>query len=310
MTAYLTRLVCLSFACFFLVNFAASVALAMVVSRAVAKARTLRPDSAARFVLMLRLAPGLVAAFAVVAMCIPSYLWLEPAGADEDFGVACSVAAALGLAVILRSVWRARRAFVRSRGFAEGAATEISIVDAPGSFMATTGLFRPRILVSRGAAEALSTEQFDAAVCHERAHWTPRDNLKRLLQLAAPEPIPLVRGAARRLDREWARFAEFAADDRAAAGDMERGVSLAEALVQLARAGTPPEIPLATSLIADSRDLEARVERLLAGIPAQDPARRSWKTAGIIAASVLGCAMVANPVSLARVHELLERFFQ
>lgn len=310
MIAYFTRLVCLSFACFFLVNLAASVVVRLIAARAVAKAGTLGADSAARLLLGLRLAPGLAAAFAVVALCIPSYLWLEPSGVTEDFGIACSVAAALGLAVSARSVWRAARALVRSRNLTAPGKDEICIVDAPGSFMATTGLLRPRILVSRAAAEALSPDQFDAAVRHERAHWTSRDNLKRLLQLAAPDPLPYVRGAANRLDREWAKYAEFAADDRATSGDAERCVSLAEALVTLARAGSAPELPLATSLIADSRDLAARVDRLLSGVAPREPARRPWKTAGMIGAAVLCCAMLANPASLARVHELLERFFQ
>jgi Zn-dependent protease with chaperone function len=310
MTSYFVRLVCLSFACFFLVNLSASLATALLARRAVAKARALRAGSAARRILALRLTPALAAAFAVVALCIPSYLWLEPDAADEDFGLVCSVAAVLGFAVVSRSVWRATRAVIRSRRFTGPALTEISIVDAPGSFMATTGLFRPYILISRTAAESLSPDQFDAAIRHERAHWTSHDNLKRLFQLAAPEPIPFVRGAARMLDREWARFSEFAADDRAAGGDAERCVSLAEALVQMARAGTPPEIPLATSLIADSQDLAARVDRLLAGIAPPEPVYRPWKTAGIVAASLLGCAAVANPVSLSVVHKLLERFFQ
>lgn len=307
MIAYFTRLVGLSFACFFLVNLAISFAVALIASRAVAKAGRLPSDSAARLLLGLRLSPGLVAAFAVVALCIPSYLWLEPAGVAEDFGIACSVAAGLGLAVASRSIWRAVRAVVRSRKFVAAGSDEVCILDAPGSFMATTGLLRPRILVSRAAANSLSADQFDAAIRHERAHWTSRDNFKRLFQLLAPEPVPFVRGAAPLLDREWARFAEFAADDRAAGGDPDRCVSLAEALVKLARAGAPPELPLATSLIADSRDLAARVDRLLAGIPAQEPARRPW---GIVVTLVLCAAMVANPLSLSTVHDLLERFFQ
>ena len=310
MIAYFVRLVCLSFACFFLVNLSASFVISLLARRAVAKARGLRAASAARWILTVRLTPALVAIFAVVALCIPSYLWLEPDAADEDFGVACSVAAVLGFAVVSRSVWRATRAVIRSRRFTSAALTEISIVDAPGSFMATTGLFRPRILVSRAAAESLSPDQFDAAIRHERAHWTSRDNLKRLFQLAAPEPVPFVRGAAPMLDREWARVSEFAADDRAAGGDVDRCVSLAEALVQLARAGTPPEIPLATSLIADSQDLAARVDRLLAGVAAPEPGPRPWRTAAVVVVSVMGCAAVANPVSLAMVHQLLERFFQ
>jgi Zn-dependent protease with chaperone function len=310
MTAYFARLIALSFACFFLVNLAASVVVGFLVPRIIAKARGLRADSAARLVLALRLSPAFAAIFAVAALCVPSYLWLEPVSAAEDFGVACSIAAALGLAVVSRSLWRAARAIVRSRRLTRTGSNEISIVDASGSFMATTGLFRPRILVSRAAADSLSQAQFDAAIRHERAHWTSRDNLKRLLQLAAPEPFPFWQGPAPRLDREWARFAEFAADDCAAAGDTDLGVSLAEALVQLARAGRPPELPLATSLMADSRDLAARVDRLLAGVQPRAAGRSHWKTAGIIFASLLCCAAIASPVSLAGVHKLLEAFFK
>jgi beta-lactamase regulating signal transducer with metallopeptidase domain len=310
MTAYFARLACLSFACFFLVNLAASFPVALVTPRFASKARELRADSAARWILALRLSPAVAAIFAVAALCIPSYLWLEPAGASEDLGIACTVAAALGFAVAARSLWRASHAFLRSRRLTRSAVDEISIVDAPGAFMATTGLARPRILVSRAAADLLSPVQFDAAVLHERAHWTSRDNLKRLLQLAAPDPFPFWRGPAIVLDHEWARYAEFAADDRATGGDVNRCVALAEALVRLARAGAPPPIPLATSLIADSRDLAARVDRLLSGVAPLPPAHRPWKTAGIVAASLACCATIANPASLALVHNLLERFFK
>jgi hypothetical protein len=310
MIAYFARLIALSLACLFLVNLAASVVVAFLVPRVIARARGLRADSAAQFVLALRLSPAFAAIFAVAVLCVPSYLWLEPVSAAEDFGVACSIAAALGFAVVSRSLWRAARAIVRSRRLTRTAVNEISIVDAPGSFMATTGLFRPRILVSRAAADSLSQAQFDAAIRHERAHGTSRDNLKRLFQLAAPEPFPFWRGTAHTLDREWARFAEFAADDRASAGDIDVCVSLAEALVQLARAGNAPELPLATSLMADSRDLAARVDRLLAGVHPHAATRSHWKTAGVISASILCCAAIANPASLLRVHNLLEVFFR
>jgi beta-lactamase regulating signal transducer with metallopeptidase domain len=313
MIAYLVRLVSLSLACFFLVNLAAGVAVGLVAPRAMVKAHGMRAASAARFLFALRLTPMLTALFAVVAMCIPSYLWLEPASASEDFGIVCAISAALGLVVIARAFWRGAQAVMRSRRFASSS-QEISIIDAPGAIMATTGLLRPRILVSRAAADALTADQFDAAVQHEHAHFTSRDNLKRLLLIAAPEILPLVRTGARvvrNVDREWAKFSEWTADDRAVAGDVDRAISLAEALVTLARNRTAQELPpLATSLLADPAGLSARVERLLSGAALADPPRDGLKIAGVVAATLFACVMLANPATLAAVHELLERFFQ
>lgn len=310
MIAYLARLAFLSFACFFLVNFGGGVVAAVLTPRAIAKARSMRASSAARFLLAVRLAPSFAALFAVVAMCIPSYLWLEPASTSEGFGIFCSIAAALGLGVIVRSLGRAAGAIRRSRRLDSGGGDEISIIDTPGALMASTGLLRPRVLVSRAAVDSLTAEQFDAAVRHERAHFTARDNLKRLFLVTAPEILPFLARESR-LDREWAKFSEWSADDRAVCGEMDRAISLAEALVQLARMRAPSDLPpLATSLLADPAGLSIRVERLLYGIAVAEPPRNPLRTACLIGASTLGCGALANPATLAAVHDLLERFFQ
>src|SRR5580658_5639552 len=97
--SYLLRLLCLSLACFFLVNLVLGAVAAWGASRCVRLADRMKPRTAARFLLTLRLFPGLGAVLAVAGVCVPSYLWLEPRGATEDIGVACLAAALLGAAI-------------------------------------------------------------------------------------------------------------------------------------------------------------------------------------------------------------------
>ena len=119
---------------------------------------------------------------------------------------------------------------------------------------------------------ALPAEQLAAALRHEEAHRVSRDNLKRLLLLLTPGLLPGLHGF-HAIERGWARFTEWAADDEAVAGDAHLSLYLAAALVRIARmGGAPAPSPLATSFLGDSRELSARVDRLLSPAPAA-PAR-------------------------------------
>ncbi|MGB6883175.1 MAG: M56 family metallopeptidase [Candidatus Acidiferrum sp.] len=318
---YLLRLLCLCFSSFFVLNAALGLLVRVSSRSAIRVAGSKTPVAAARFLLALRMFPFTLAALFVLGLCVPSYLWLEPAATAERVGLVCVILGMLGaLAWALSLVRGAHSIFVSLRhdrlsgraGFETrilGNSSELIVFENESPVLAVSGLLRPRLLISRNVLGALSAEELDAALSHERAHHASRDNVKRLLLLLVPDVFPFVR-PFRPLESAWAKFAEWAADDQAAAGDSRRALSLAAALVNVARMGSSPRLPfLSTSLVPCDRDLFARVDRLLHPAPVFParawPARRSSR---IIALLLLGSAvfLLAAPATLSFVHELLE----
>jgi Zn-dependent protease with chaperone function len=226
---YLARLACLSLAAFFLVHAALGLAVSALTPWAVRAASRMAPALGARVLLSLRLFPAALSLLLVAGLCTPSYLWLEPKAAPESVGLACLAAAILGLSVWGVSLARGTRAIVRSQRHireCRSAGQEVRlpgerpaawVVDGTAPRVMLTGVFRPRLVISRNVLATLTAEQLSAVVRHERAHSLSRDNLKRLLLLLAPDILPFV-AAFRNLEKGWARIAEWAADDRAAAG--------------------------------------------------------------------------------------------
>jgi hypothetical protein len=303
--SYLFRLICLCLASFFLLHVVFAAAVAALAGRAVRLAESMAAQRGALLLLVLRLLPPVLATALVAGICAPSYLWLEPEATAEHVGWTCLAAAVLGGWICAAGLVRAARATVRSRRYLRHCRT-MEASDAPVVLLA--GVFRPRLLISRGVRAALSAEQLAAAVGHERAHWATHDNLKRLLLRAAPDAIPFGPGL-RRLERGWARMAEWAADDRAAAGSARKSLALAGALVRVARMGTvPATAPFATSLMADSTDLAVRVERLL-NPQMQTRASRSRRWPAAVAAAVLAAALF-QPGTLYAAHRVLEELMR
>lgn len=298
--------VCLAFV--FMTYVTVGLAVSFLTPAAVRIAGRTRAGVAARFLLALRLLPAGLGLAGVAALCVPAYILFEPKAEVEEVGVACLVAALLGFAMCVVSLLRAIKSVVLSalqrRGCALRASRElVCVVEAPAPLCALTGILRPRLLISRGVLQALPAEELAAALAHERAHLNSGDNLKRLLLAMAPRH----RGAAA-LEREWARFAEFAADDQAVAGDDRRSLSLASALVRVARLGSGPRMALVSPLIDYGQGLAERVERLLAAaVPAGE--NRAWPQARFIAAAGAATAAVVllfQPASLQGVYEMLE----
>jgi len=191
-----------------------------------------------------------------------------------------------------------------------GETSPVWILDAPATGLAQAGILRSDLFLSRSLLNALPPQQLAAALLHEHAHQTSHDNLKRLILLLAPGILPFCYGFTA-IERAWSRFTEWAADDRAAAGDSHQSLSLAEALVRAARLGPGRKPPvLVTSLLENGCDLAARVDRLLHPSPRPESSRRgaALTVAGatlLVAAGLT--AVIVQPVSLYSIHHILER---
>jgi hypothetical protein len=327
--SYIARLLCLSLACFFLVHLALGATVAFMASRCLALADRMKPRNAARFLFVLRLLPACGALLAVIGICVPSYLWFEPKGASEDIGAACMAAALLGIVICGISIARAAGAVVTSRRFIRDcqqagekiliAGEPVWVVNRPGRIIALAGMLRPEVLISRevisrDSISALDAEGLECVLRHERAHAESHDNLKRLALMLAPDVLPFVRRGLATIEHAWAKFAEWAADDYAAMGDPERSMSLAAALVRVARIPVGAPTPAVLTPFIDG-DFSARVDRLL--LTDTVPLDREWKPSfskGVIGATACLAAAIAflllRPAALLSAHELLERLIK
>jgi BlaR1 peptidase M56 len=265
-----------------------------------------------RRLLALRLLPSVCSAAIAVALFAPAHLRLEPARADERFGLILIALAIAALFLVARSAFRCvaliltgRRLAAATSGPALGQRSSgwIELPRLPG--IALAGVLRPRVLIGREAREALSSEELEVAVEHERAHERARDNLTRALIWCAPDFFGFT-AAARRIERLWDGQAECLADARAVDGCPERASSLASALLKVARLRAPHTACSSWSMFHQPALLETRV-RLLVD---RDLTEVAWdRFAGrllLIAAGVITVAWLSGfPVVLHRLTELL-----
>ncbi|HTV64184.1 MAG TPA: M56 family metallopeptidase [Bryocella sp.] len=320
---YTLRLLCLCGASFFLIHMALALTARLAAGNVVRLAEHMKPQAAARLLFTFRLAPLWLSLIAVLAFCIPSYLWLEPEATGEKVGLLCVLMAALGVALWAPAVKRVIGAVRGTNRFLSDCARHGRKIAVPGEdspallvsdkapVLAVAGVFRQQLLISRRVLRELSAEQREAALRHEHAHRASGDNLKRLLILLAPDAVPFLMTFSG-VERAWSRFVEWAADDEATSGDPQRALSLASALVQVAKMkmGSRPRADmLSCSLIGGNLDLSERVDRLLRPQPKPDkPVKeviRLVGSAGALVASAIAVVAVW-PSSLSAVHQALE----
>lgn len=314
---YLPRLFCLSLALFFLLHLVIAVFIGASASTILRFAERLRPQLAARFLLLVRLLPSGLAALLVIVIGVPSFLRFEPRDLAEPVGFLCLAAAALGVSIWIVSFWRAAHALLTSLRYVReceraGCWAQVPCASSPAlllemnaPLLLIAGVFRPRLVVSTGLLAALSAAEWAAALRHERAHCISRDNLKRLLLIAAPRMFPWSR-AWRELDRAWVQFAEWAADDYASCAEPNGSLHLAEGLIRLARLGSSVSLPLlATPLLAAGSDLTVRIERLLR--KEQNPQTTApFRMTPVFLICIATIALALNQHILAGVHAALE----
>jgi Zn-dependent protease with chaperone function len=324
--SYLAKLLWLSAGSFYVLNLIFGVLARLYSARALCIASRLPARAAARFLFSLRVLPSVVATVLLLTLVVPSYLFLEPNVTGERPGYLCIAFGLSGALVVLTALERTLRAIVISFRYSRACRKSgnnfhpphvpfsITLVENQFPIVALTGLLRPHILISRSVLESLSVEQIEAILSHEAAHHGSRDNLKRLYLLLVPDSIPFCNHLSI-LDRHWAKFAEWAADDAASRADLHSRLVLAGSLVRIARLGIASPLPkLHTCLVSEVCDLPARVERLLRAEqfpPAFDAAGKGRLLHENLPVLITGlCAAVALWLAaLPAVHDILERFF-
>jgi beta-lactamase regulating signal transducer with metallopeptidase domain len=270
--------------------------------------RHVNEHSGSSVLLAIRLLPASASVLFVAAVLVPAQLALEPRGAGETLGWVWYAMAAIGAALLLRSVWRAVGVARASRMLTadcqpymrDGAILhEVEVV--PGISLA--GIITPRILIGRSVRDHLTGAELDLAIAHEVAHREAFDNLARWSMLCAPDFLAKSEVGSR-LEHAWHVAAESLADATATRGDETRAVQLASALVKVARlaAASGQRAPASWSTLNDSELLERRVERLLAGGPHTLPPSRLR----FLGAAALTALCMALPVFIPAVHRLTE----
>ncbi len=306
---------CVTLVSFLVTNVLASALVAVAAFPVLAHAAA--PARRAERLLALRLLPALVALVVTATVVLPSYLLLEPEAAGESASAALLATAGAGLVVIVAAVWRGVAAAVSTRRLVRKWMVSARPVDLPFTqapayafehalpVVSLVGALKPRLFVAERVLAALSPEEMAAAVAHEAAHLSSRDNLKRWSVRVTPDLLAFF-PLGGRIEREWVRASEAAADARAAGADRGRALDLGAALLKVAALAAGRRVDVLASALDDGGEIAARVRRLAehehgaaATVAPGDGSRRG---AVIVAAA----ALVAAPLLWTPAHGVLE----
>ncbi len=106
------------------------------------------------------------------------------------------------------------------------------VLDGPGTFAFTVGLFRPAIVLSTDLIHSLDPRELEAVVAHESAHVAGRDNLILLTARTIARSLWFVPGVGL-AHRRLRRVVELAADSHAR-GKVGDGLVVASSLHRFA----------------------------------------------------------------------------
>lgn len=307
--SYWLRLVCLLLFSVGLVQTALALLLGLLTPALLRASARLGPRWHERACFALPMAPHL-AAFTLAAVAIvPQYIRGETNLFNERVGIVCVAGALLVAARYAYALLRALRLMRGSPAPREAAVgvwaadMPIRIVDNAYPILMVTGLFAPKIVVSRRLLDhaLVSPEALEVAFAHEFAHLRHFDNLKLFMLSSLAPPL---RDSA--VVRSWRRAAEIAADSDAVAGSRARAILLAETLLVTARA-VPPQAhaPIKLGLLPHEEELENRIHRLLGQEP-EGAERVGRLNLAAASAFILFVANLLVPLALVPIHSITE----
>jgi Zn-dependent protease with chaperone function len=276
-----------------------------------------RALTASADLLTLRVLPTAGGLLIVLTVVLPAFLSQEPHQPREAAGPWLLILASLTLLAVGHGIWRGWRACAAARSLLRdcGSASrrivanglKVEVVGTPEPIVAVIGSWRPRIVAAECVVSACSTDELRQVIAHEVAHVSARDNLKQLMLIASPDLLAWTRvGAA--LRRRWRAAAELEADRRATGNDPCRRLTLAAALIKVARAqGAAGRSYGALSMPVAADDVEGRVRQLLAPpASASSPGARSAIALALCASLLPVTALPLYPL----VHRLIEALVQ
>jgi Zn-dependent protease with chaperone function len=260
----------------------------------------------------VRVLPFITAGAITLLITLPSFLLLEPHGADEPLGIApfalafgCSTLLAWGT---LRAVIAQRRTSRALAGWLRGAISLRSTSEIPvyraadqAPALMVAGVCAPKVIVSAAAVATLTEDELRSALRHEIAHVRRHDNLKKLVFRFCAWP------GMTDLEVAWSEATELAADDDAVSCEQD-ALDLAAALIKVSRLVAQPTAELATGLLQPpAPSVSARVQRLLAwGNVAHEEGSVSWQyVLPPVCLSLLALVMAYGSV-LTQMHEFTE----
>lgn len=210
-----------------------------------------------------------------------------------SFLLLAALLAGLVLFHLYRRVARERRLSQILNAVAPRSRENLRLVDSSEPLAFSAGVFRPKVFISLGLMQNISTKELDAIVEHEREHGRRRDNLQRWLASLCTFPSL----SKKRLLADLSLAVEQCCD-AASARALGDPLFVAHVLVKvqkLMRRGTREEL-----CGFDSSNIEARVSALLR--PAKEPPPRPILLATLLAGALGLIVLAPDPL-----HHLVER---
>ena len=269
---YQALIVLVTLGTFAAVSTATAVGIGLSWPRLDAAFRRLPARARARRLVELRLAP-LVFGLLACVISLLAFLRHEPRNTLESPGWILLGGAAVGAALVVSGLWRLIgrcRTTYRFLQMVERTAIRVAMPDVPLPawqldttlpLVALAGFWRPCLLVARRVLEQVPCDELQVIAKHELAHARRRDNVVRLALSGLPDILNLVRPD---IERAWHEAAEEAADDMATVDDPLARLSLASALIRVAKMTGIQAVPAVPVLAFHSGEcVERRVHRLL-----------------------------------------------